>query len=95
MNDINIDTSLLDECGRDIVSLSGEINTVIEDIFTSFETISKNDSAWVGVSADKFIENSKQDKINYVEFNNGIRDMGKQLIDYAQTVNNFITKVRR
>lgn len=95
MENINIDTQKIRECGQDIMSLSVELNEIITTLFDHINTLNNKTGEWKGASATKFIADASVDKIQYLKMKESIYQSGKYLTTYADSMERVINEVRR
>lgn len=95
MENINIDTKKIRECGQDIMNLSVELNEIITLLFNHINTLSSKTGEWQGSSATKFIEYAGVDKIQYLKMKEAIYQSGKYLTTYADSMERVINEVKR
>lgn len=89
---IDIDTIKIQNCGNDIVKLSNDLEILIESLFSDLSKINTN-LIWVGKSADYFVEQSKLDKNQYINFQKKLTELGKTLQENADNYNKSIKNV--
>lgn len=95
MENINIDTQKIRECGQDIMNLSVELNEIITVLFDHINTLNNKTGEWQGSSATKFIAAAGVDKIQYLKMKESIYQSGKYLTTYADSMERVINEVRR
>lgn len=95
MENINIDTQKIRECGQDMMNLSVELNEIITAMFDHINTLNNKTGEWKGNSATRFIEYAGVDKIQYLKMKEAIYQSGKYLTTYADSMERVINEVRR
>jgi len=83
MYSLNVDTNSLKESGRDIISLTTELNEEFQALFSRISNMSNRTFEWVGASADEFIRRTNIEKAQYAKLVNILKQYGKLLIDVA------------
>lgn len=91
MNNFDIDTKELYTCGQDIMKLSNELSTLIEELFTKLNAINKG--IWIGPSANEYVRRTKLQKLEYTRLKNSLYLYGKNLSDIASEYELAKTKV--
>lgn len=87
---IDLDTSKLRECGKDIVKLSEDLNEMINLFYDRIINIPIKTGEWYGNSADEFAEKAKLDKQEAIEFKKCLCNYGTILIDNANKYDGII-----
>lgn len=95
MSTIDMNSSYIKEAGNDIITLTREINELINDTFSLIENMPLKTGEWQGDAAKSFAAAAKMDKTNYLKLNNNISQYGKYLVEYASNMENVISRVRR
>lgn len=95
MTEMEIDTVKMRDCGKDIISLTGELNITIEAMFNRLSNMPINTKEWVGNSSLEFVRIANLDKIQYLELKKALYQYGKYLIDCADYLEKTINEVRR
>ncbi len=87
---IALNTEKMKVTAQDIMSLSDELNIVLDDLFDKITNISKC-KIWVGDAAEKYISKVNIEKKDYINFSKTVYKYGKTLNDVA---NNYDDKLR-
>lgn len=90
MTDLNIDTAKLKEAGKDIINLSMELNSNINDLFDRLVKIPTVSLEWVGAGAMEFSRIANAEKIDYINLKNCLYNYGKFLVDTAEDMERTI-----
>ena len=88
---IDIDTTKINNCGDDIIRLSKDLEVIMEELFSDFSKIVTN-SIWVGNSANYFVEQTKLDKNNYLNFQKSLYNYGINIKKNAENYNKNISR---
>lgn len=91
---IDINSSYIKESGYDMIGLTNEIKEIIDDTFSMIANMSMETGAWQGKAAEEFVLASKIDKSNYIKLNQSINNFGKYLIEYANSMESLISRVK-
>ena len=83
---IELDTEKMKAAAQDIMSLSNELNIVLEDLFDKLSNVSKC-GIWIGEAAENYIHKVNIEKKDYINFSNTIYRYGKTLNDIADDYN--------
>lgn len=89
--EIDITTESINEDGKDIAILLGEIKEILDD---TFDTLDKN-NAWAGISADRFHKDLLTDKQNYIHFREMLNKYSGYLTDYSLEMDKLIGALRK
>lgn len=95
MSTIDINSAYIKEAGNDIITLTREINELINDTFLLMENMTLKSGEWQGDAAKYFASTAKMDKSNYLKLSNNINQYGKFLVDYASNMESVIARVRK
>ncbi len=95
MEEIHIETEQIQEISNDIVKQLEEVNKLFDEMFEQIEKIADTDHEWRGISATKFINNTKIDKQNYYLFKNNINDFAVFLTHYSTEMKNVMNRAMR
>ena len=95
MQQIDIDTIKIRECGKDIISLSIEMKEIIDTMFKRINNINISTGEWLGDSADLYIKEALIDKIQYLNMQDSIYKNGKYLIEYSDNMERIANEVRQ
>ncbi len=87
---VNINTGYTKEAGTDIIRLTDEINSIINEIFRLIDTV-----PWEGSGVATFKSKAKLDKGNYLKFTNDMKEYGKFLVEYASDMERVVSRVNR
>lgn len=79
---INSDIDKLRECGNHIIQYSNDYMELMNELMKKMEDVSNN-NVWHGVSANKFIENIKRDKIQYTAMGNSLKGFGQTIVNFS------------
>ena len=90
---VNIDTEKMRECGKDIMTLSNEIGDEFNFILDKIINMPTITHEWTGDSAVAYASKIKNDKIVYMELKNILYNYGKRMLDYANELDNQISKI--
>lgn len=91
---MEIDSTKLNDSGKDIMLLSKELNEEFEALFTELANLEKS-STWIGGSASEFIRKSQIEKAEYMKFKNSIWKYGNLLSEASSTYEGTINSLKR
>lgn len=86
MANLYVDTIKLKESGNEIIKLSNEFNSNVNDLFDRLVKIPTVSLEWVGESALEFSRIANVEKIDYINLKNNLYNYGKFLIDTAEEI---------
>ena len=69
MAEIKVDTRKLKECGKDIMSLTTELNDVLFSLYDRINKIPATTREWTGNSANEFVYRLNIEKKYYLSLN--------------------------
>lgn len=88
---IKVNTDKMKEYGNDIIGLSQNLNSVIQEMYTRILNVSTVTREWQGESADKFVNKAKKDKIIALNLKQKVYKLGVTLVKSAE---NYETDVK-
>ena len=80
---MKIDTIKISQCGNNLITLSEELNTITESLYTRIINMPTKTGEWIGASAQEYAKNVYSDKEDVDAVKNEIRDLGNQLVENA------------
>lgn len=83
MAEIKVDTAKLKECGKDIMTLTTELNEVLFSLFDRINKMPTTTGEWTGNAAKEFVYKLNIEKKYYVALKNNIYKYGKILYEGA------------
>lgn len=83
------DTTKINECGKEIINLAIQYETLIKEIFEKIENI---DEAWRGDDAKKFVATISQEENIYLNFGEQLKKYGQTLTEISCDVTNTINR---
>ena len=89
--EVYIDTDKVNTAGKDIMMLSNDLNSAINEMFDRLTLMSTKTREWVGDSTLRYERNAKNEKQEYVTLKDEIYNLGKFLTDVA---NSYETTVK-
>lgn len=90
MANVNIDTGKIREAGNEMIKLSNELNSNVNDLFDRLVKIPTVSFEWVGESALEFSRIANAEKIDYVNLRKSLYSYGKFLVDTAEEMERAI-----
>ena len=93
MGNININTKEIHEYGNEIISLSKELQTVINTMFDRIHNIPITTGEWIGEAAEQFVSKADKDRGQYLEFCREIYNYGRFLAEYSESTDESIRGV--
>lgn len=93
MESVNIDTTSLADHGKSIISLSNELQVVINSLFDKIHNMPITTGEWIGQSAEKFAKTADNDRAQYLGFCKEIYNYGKFLVEYSESTDESIKGV--
>jgi len=93
MAEIRVDTVKLKECGRDIMTLTTELNDVLFSLFDRINKMPITTGEWTGNAAKEFVYRLNIEKKYYLALNNNIYKYGKILYDGAGDLEQVIQEL--
>jgi hypothetical protein len=90
--EVYIDTDKVNNAGKDIMMLSNDLNSAIDEMFNRLTLMSSKTHEWVGDSTLKYEKACKVDKEEYVELKNEVYNLGKFLTDIANSYDVTVKK---
>lgn len=91
---LKVNTSEVIDAGEKIISLSNEIEKLINDLFNDINGLFEN-GAWQGISANKYAENIKNDPEELKKFCETLRSYGGILVKRGNDLKNLTSKYQR
>lgn len=85
-----INTTEIDNIGKEITSLANEFNNEIINLFNRFSNVPTVSKEWVGTQSMFYFTKVANDKKKYTEFANKLRDIGYKLSNEVYEVQNCI-----
>lgn len=83
MAEFQIDTIKLRECGKDIITLTTELNELLNSLFLRISNVPVTSHEWTGNAANEFVRKLNIEKKYYVALKNNLNDYGKLLVNAA------------
>ena len=90
MANLNVDTTKLREAGNEIIKLSNEFNSNVNDLFDRLVKMPIVSNEWVGESAQEFSRIANVEKIDYMNLRKSLYSYGKFLVDTAEDIERAI-----
>ena len=90
--EVYIDTDKVNNAGKDIMMLSNDLNSAIDEMFNRLTLMSAKTHEWVGDSTLKYEKACKVDKEEYAELKNEVYNLGKFLTDVANSYDVTVKK---
>lgn len=90
MANMNVDTIKIREAGAELISLSNELNSNINDLFERLVKIPTSSFEWVGASALEFSRIANVEKIDYINLRKCLYNYGKFLLDVSEEMERAI-----
>lgn len=94
MAEIKVDTIKMRECGNDIMQISNEIGSELDNLFDRITKMPIKTFEWTGLAAQAFASKAKLEKIQYVELKNSLYQYGKYLVEQANRLDGRISKLK-
>lgn len=94
MAKLRVDTVKMSECGKDIVEAADTYNTNVRNLFTRMGEVPSKTKEWEGIAAVNYANAVVKEKIDYVNFGNGLIALGNTLIQYADDLEKAIKNNR-
>ncbi len=94
MAEIKVDTVKMRECGNDIMQISNEIGSELDNLFERLTNMPTKTFEWTGSAAQAFATRAKYEKIQYVELKNSLYQYGKYLVEQANRLDSRIIKLK-
>ena len=88
---MNVDTQKAKECANNIISLADEYIDTVNSLFSKLQKV-KDTGAWVGRSAEVFIQNAKIAEKEYVRLGKQLKKYGKAVKATANSIDLNIAK---
>ena len=89
MANINIDTIKLRECGKDIMSLTSELNELLNAMYGEIEK-----APWTGNAANEFKKRLNVEKVYNIALKDNLYSYGKLLYNAADQIEACINKIK-
>lgn len=83
-------SEIIINCGETIASLCDQYNTTINELFDSLSKI--NQTAWSGLSANKYVEQLSIDRDTYINFGNDLKCYGLVVKNIGVNVETIVSK---
>lgn len=90
MTTLRVDTVKMRECGNDIIEAADTYNTNVRNLFTRVGEVPSRTSDWEGISAINYANVVVKEKMDYVNFGNGLVALGNTLVQYADELEKAI-----
>lgn len=91
-----VNTTEAENIAKDIISLATDFNTEINNLFLRFSEVPSVTKEWVGNQAIVYFNKIAQDKKQYNDFANNLKDIGyklnKDLYDINMKIKNNINE---
>lgn len=89
-----IETSEVESISKEILSLTTELNSEINNLFTRFAEVPTITKEWVGTQSNYFFNKTETEKKQYIDFIDKLKDIGyklsKDVIEIQTCINNNI-----
>jgi len=89
MVNINVDTVRLRECGKDIMSLTSELNELFILMYNEIDKVQ-----WSGIAANEFKRKLGVEKVYNIALKDNLYKYGKLLYDAADQFEVCINKIK-
>lgn len=89
MANINVDTSKLRECGKDLMGLTSELNELLNSMYSEIEKM-----PWTGNAANEFKRKLNLEKMQNIALKDNLYSYGKLLYNAADKIDVSINKVK-
>ena len=86
MAEVNVDTVKLKECGKDIMTLTTELNEVLFSLYDRIGKMPTTTREWTGNAAIEFVNKLNIEKKYYLALKNNIYKYGKILYEGASSL---------
>lgn len=90
---IEIDTIKIKKCGTDLIKLSQDLSSLCNSMYDRINNMPNITGEWMGKSAEKFVKEANNDKINVIEFKNKLYCFGNELVKYANNYDDIVTRL--
>lgn len=87
---LKVDTAKMRECGKEIIDAANTYNTNVRNLFTRMNEVPSKTKEWEGISAVNYANAVVKEKIDYVNFGNGLIALGNTMIQYADDLEKAI-----
>ncbi len=87
-----INTIEVDSIAKEINTLANEFNNEINNLFNRFAEVPTTTQEWVGDQASFYFNTIAQDKKQYVDFANKLRNVSNKLYSDIAEVNSCLKK---
>ena len=94
MADFECDTQMLRDEGKKFIDFANDYNKSIDKFFEILTTLDIN-GVWNGKQYPKYRNRVTYEKRDYVKFGEGLRAIGDELVDYADSLTDVANKNER
>lgn len=95
MEYINLSTSDINECSKDLSLLSSELKEILDDTFNTLDSMVSKNNIWLGHSAEEFRKQILIDRKDYIAFREQLNKYSAFLSDYSLEMNKLIGVLKK
>lgn len=90
MATIDVNTTKLIDCGNDIIKKATQCSILLNELFNELGNINK--TAWIGVTADRYANQVRVQKVQYQRLTNALINYGKAIKNAGDKLENNLRK---
>lgn len=87
---LRVDTVKMRECGNNIIEAADTYNTNVRSLFDRMAKVPNETKEWEGIAAINYANAVAKEKVDYVNFGNGLVALGNTLVQYADDLEKII-----
>ena len=85
MSDFKCDSDRLADDGKKIINIINNYQKNVNDFFMELQNLTVN-QVWNGNDAELYVRTVSSDKQEFVDYGNGIKELGNEMIDFADSL---------
>ena len=94
MSDFKCDSDRLAEDGKKIVNIINSYQKNVNEFFMELQNLTVN-QVWNGDDAETYVQLIGADKQDFVDYGNGIKELGNEMIDFADSLDRKVITSER